>query len=331
MARFASIIGRSVLALLLVAASAWGLLALGYRLDTGAPLRGIAQALWLSAFALALWALVRRRPLLLLPYVAAGIALIAWWSALEPRNDRDWAPDVARTLTARIDGHVAHLADVRNFDWRSDSDATERWEDRTYDLDTIEAVDLINSYWAGPAIAHTLVSFGFADGSHIAFSVEVRRKRGEVYSELSGFFKVNELVVIGADERDIVRVRSNVRGEDVQLFHVKVTPQQAREMFLEVLAEANDLAATPRFYNTLTANCTTVLFRLARRLAPSLPLDWRIVLTGYLPDYAYDHGLLDRDVSLAELRERGRITARARAADASPDFSRLIRIGVPGP
>jgi hypothetical protein len=319
-----------ILALLVALTAFWGTLALWYRLPFGEAARYIIPALWVVLALIALRASAFSRWRQILPYAAALAALLVWWSTIEPRGDKDWAPDVARTVTADIDGHTAHLTDVRNFDWRSDSDFTQRWEKRSYDLDTITGVDIINSYWSGPAIAHTLLSFAFADGRYLTFSVEVRRRRGEQYSEVSGFFKEDELVIIAADERDIVRVRANVRAEDVQLFRLKVTPQQARAMLLSLLAEANDLAARPRFYNTVTANCTTILFRLARQISPSLPLDWRILISGYLPDYLYRIGLVTNDVPLAELRERGRLNARAKAADQSADFSSCIRQGMPG-
>lgn len=329
-ARILSIAGHMVLALLVALTAFWGTLALWFRLPLGDIARYIVPALWVALALLTLRACAFSRWRQVLPYAAALAALLVWWSTIQPRSDEDWAPDVARAVTATVDGHTARLTNVRNFDWRSDSDFTERWENRFYDLDAITSVDVINSYWSGPAIAHTLLSFGFADGQHLVFSVEVRRQRNAVYSEVSGFFKEDELAIIAADERDIIRVRSNVRGEDVQLFRLKVTPEQAKAMFLALLAEANDLAATPRFYNTVTANCTTILFKLARTISPDLPLDWRVLLSGYLPDYLYKIGLVSNTIPLAELRERGRINERSKAADRSPDFSRLIRMGVPG-
>ena len=307
-----------------------GTLALSYRLPPDGVLRGFICAFWLAAFLVALWGLLRRRWLALLPYSLALAALFVWWSGIEPRNDRDWAPDVARTLTGTIDGHSVHLTNVRNFDWRSDSDFTERCEERTYDLDQLDSLDLINSYWSGPVIAHTLLSFGFSDGRHLTFSIKIRRRRGDVYWVLSGFLKENELTIIGADERDIVRIRSNICGEDAQLFSLQAPAQRARELFQELVVKVNDLAAGPRFYNTITKNCTTVLYRLPRNLNATLPLDWRIIVSGYLPDYAYKNALLDRHLPLAKLCERGRVNERARADDQSGDFSRLIMVGVPG-
>lgn len=330
-ARLLSIAGRLLLVLATALVALWGTLALWYRLPLGEFGRYAMPALWLILAFLALAALIAARWRLVLPFAIAFAGLMTWWSTIKPTGKGDWAPDVARQFTATVEGSTALLRNVRDFDWRSDSDFTERWDDRSYDLDTITGVDLFASYWSGPAIAHTILSFGFTDGRHLAFSVEVRRQKNEVYSAISGFFKQNELVVIAADERDVIRVRSNVRGEDVQLFRLRTSPPQAKELFLYLLSEANALAAHPRFYNTATTNCTTVPFHLARKLDPGLPVDWRVLLSGYLPDYLYDIDALSSREPLGELRQRGRIDARAKAADDSADFSSLIRVDVPGP
>lgn len=329
--RLLSIAGRLLLVLAAMLAALWGTLALWYRLPLGEFGRYALPALWIVLAFLALAAVIAARWRLTLPFVAAFAGLLIWWSTIQPTGKGDWADDVARQFTATVEGSTARLHNVRDFDWRSDSDFTEHWDDRSYDLNTITGVDLFASYWSGPAIAHTILSFGFADGRHLAFSVEVRRQKNEVYSAISGFFKQNELVVIAADERDVIRVRSNVRGEDVQLFRLRTSPPQAKELFLYLLSEANDLAAKPRFYNTATTNCTTVPFHLAQKLDPDLPVDWRVLVSGYLPDYLYDIGALSHQVPLSELRQRGQIETRAKAAGDSPDFSALIRVGVPGP
>ncbi|GLS19082.1 membrane protein [Labrys miyagiensis] len=323
-------LGRLVLALLAALVALWGMLALWYRMPFGEILRYAIPSLWIILAFLAVYGLIIARWRLTLPYIAALAALLVWWQTIEPRSDKDWSPDVARQFTSTIEGSVARISNVRNFDWRSDTDFTEHWEDRSYDLDTLTRVDLYTSTWGSPAIAHTMISFGFADGRALAFSVEVRRQKGEIYSAISGFFKQNELVAIAADERDVIRVRSNVRGEDVQIFSLHPDPARAREAFLYFLSIGNSLAQQPRFYNTATTNCTTVPFYLARQLNPSLPLDWRVLVSGYLPDYLYDIGSLDTSVPLAELRAKGRIVERAKAADQSADFSQAIRVGVPG-
>jgi Domain of unknown function (DUF4105) len=187
------------------------------------------------------------------------------------------------------------------------------------------------SYWMGEAIAHTIVSFGFADGSRLAFSIETRKESHKGFSSVAGFFKQYELTIVAADERDVVRVRSNIRGEDVRVYRLRMTPDNARRLLREYLEEANELARSPRFYNTLTSNCTTLVFEMVRVIHPGLPLDARVVLAGYLPNYAYAVGATDTTMPFEKLRELSRIHDKALRADADPKFSVRIRDGIPAP
>jgi hypothetical protein len=188
---------------------------------------------------------------------------------------------------------------------------------------------MIMSYWRGPVIAHMLVSFGFAAAQHVAFSVEIRRDKRQSYSEIGGFFKEFGLSIIAADERDVIRVRTNLRGEDAYLYRVRMPLSAMRSLFLGYLGESNRLVGTPRFYNTITANCTTLVYHMMWRIVGYLPLSYRILLTGYFPAYVYKVGGLDPRFPLAELRALGRITDRARKSDQSEAFSEDIRRGIP--
>lgn len=320
---------RVLLTTLALACAAWGALALWYQGPSQPALRAAVPALWLALAAAAvhgLWTERRAAPLL---WAAAFAALLGWWSTLAPSHDRVWADDVARLLRAEVDGDRVVMHNVRDFEWRTPEDYDVRWETRSYDLRRLRSADLVMSYWMGPAIAHTLVSFGFDDGERVVFSLEIRKEREERFSAIGGFFREFESVLIAADERDIVRTRSNARGEDVYLYRLNVPPQELRALFLGYLDEAERIRRAPAFYNTVTSNCTTIVFDLARRLAPGLPLDLRLLLSGYFDGYAYDQGGLAPGFDLATLRARGHINARARAAGRA-DFPRAIRVGVPG-
>lgn len=263
--------------------------------------------------------------------VLATALLLGWWQTLAPSHERDWADDVDRLLRAEISGSQVVLHDVRNFDWRDEGDYTARWETRSYDLDRLVSADLILSYWMGPHVAHTLVSFGFDDGRQLVFSLEIRKERGESFSALGGLFRKFEAVLIAADENDIVRVRTNVRGEDVYLYRLDLAPEALRSAFLGYLEQADDIRRRPRFYNTLTSNCTTIVFGLAKRLSPSLPPDYRLLLSGHFARYAHDHQGLVPGYDFRTLHARGHIVARAQAfAGTAEDFPKAIRHGVPG-
>mgnify|MGYP000926728762 FL=1 len=260
------------------------------------------------------------------------VAAAVGWSQLVPRQDRVWADDVAQRLhVTAFDGRNVVLDNVRDFTWRSEQDYDVRWVRRHYDLDQLRSADLVLSYWMGPAIAHTLVSFGFADGRHLVFSVEIRKERDESFSALGGFFRTFEMTLVASEETDIIRTRTHARGEDVYLYRVQALDRtQLRALFAAYLEQARALDTAPAFYNTLTSNCTTIIFDLARQIAPALPLDYRLLLSGYFADYAYQQGALVPGHDFSELHARGRITERARQPQSDTDFSTWIRRGVPG-
>ena len=331
-----------VLLVMVALCAAWGCMAL---LTQAPQQHHIGQALalvWGFAWVVLLgYGALQRR---MLPVWAGGLglmlALLAWWSTIAPQAQRDWAPEVAQLVSVEPDkfsSTVVHLHNVRNFAWRSETDFTPRWEQRSYDLAQIDSVDMAVSYWMGPAIAHTLVSFGFKDGQHVVFSIEIRKEAHEQFDALAGFFKQYEMALVAADERDILAVRTNVRGEQVQMYRVNMETDAMRELFMAYARQASQLAFAPRFYHTLTANCTTIVWQLARRIGQNLPLDWRLLASGYLPEYLRDVGGLASIQPLALLRSTGDITERAQDwrapedstdAAASADFSRHIRQGM---
>lgn len=318
-------LGRFLLCTAVAVLGPWTCAAFWFQLDS--PLRWPAFML-AAAAALTIIVLGQRRPAI--AWTSLGLAAIvvaAWWISIRPSNDRDWAPDVARGVTGEIRGTEVRLNNVRDFDWRTERDFTPRWETRRYALDRLESVDLVSSVWSNPAIAHTLISFGFSEGDHVVFSAEIRRKRNESFSEIGGFFKEFELVMIAATEKDIVRLRTDVRRENVSLFSLGLSREKARELFVSYIEKANELADEPEFYQTITTNCTTVIFELARLIEPGMPLDWRILISGYLPDYLYDHGLIRTDLPLEEIKRKAAIVPHTQGLISAANFSTTIRKG----
>lgn len=305
-----------------------------YQLPVPAWLAVLCALAWLAAAAAIALRVGRHRAgrAGLVAFAAAVAVALAWWAMLTPRQDRVWADDVARRLhVVSFDGRQVVLENVRDFRWRSEDDHDARWVRREYDLQQLRSADLVLSYWMGPAIAHTLVSFGFDDGRQLVFSLEIRKERGESFSALGGFFRKFEMTLVAAEETDLIRTRTNARGEDVYLYRVHgLGRPQLRALFAAYLDQARQLDAAPAWYNTLTSNCTTLVFDLARHIAPGLPLDYRLLLSGYLDEYAFDQHALTPGHTLPDLRARGRITARALQPQSERDFSTWIRRGVPG-
>jgi hypothetical protein len=323
----------ALLGLAVVLMAAWGALALWFTLPLADSLRG-ALALAFTALGLGglIAALLRRQIVVpLLPFALASLALLAWWSTIAPSNDRAWPADVVRLASAEIDGDRVTLRNVRSFTYRTATDYSEHWYDRTVDLSELDSVDLIAVYWGSDDIAHTMASFGFA-GEPVTISIETRKEQGEEYSTLAGFFRRYELYYVVADERDLIGLRTTYRAppEDVYLYRVHMPRENMRRLFLAYLAEINSLHQSPEFYNTLTTNCTTNIVHHIRSFREDLPLSWKMLASGHFAELIYEYGALDQSLPFAELRRASLINERARAADGAPDFSRRIRAGLPG-
>lgn len=328
----ARIVIATLLSFAIVLSTVWAVLALWYRLPAPEYARALAGGVFAVLGLATIIALFTREMIrALAAFLVAFGALSLWWSTVRPPDHGDFAPDVARQVTGTRSGNLLTLTNVRDFEWSSKADFAERWSTRTYDLDKLDTVDLFMSYWGNPNMAHVILSFGFEGGAYIAWSVEVRRRVGGQFSPVADLFKSDPLVIIAADERDVVGVRSNFRGEDVEIYRLRAGPEAARALLLEYVADANELATTPAFYNSITTNCTTTVVKMMRAVGDVVPFDWRLIVNGYLPEYAYDRGALDTRHSLGELRARAHIDERAKAAGLTPDFSRLIRVGVPAP
>jgi hypothetical protein len=256
----------------------------------------------------------------------AGVAIIVlvWWLGIPATNEADWQAPVARVASAEIEGDKVTIHNVRNFDYRSDTDYTVQWDDRTYDLSKIRALDFYVNHWGAP-IAHTMLSFVFDEGPPLCVSIEVRKKAGQGYSAIRGFFRQFELIYTFADERDVVRVRTNFRGEHVCLYRLGTKPERAREILLSYLKTANRLATTPMWYNAATTNCTTDLIEHFR----PVPVDYRIVFNNHIDEAVYERGALDHSMPFKELRRISEIDARAQAAPDTEDFWQCIRVGLP--
>jgi hypothetical protein len=322
-------------ALVVLAITGWGELDLAVVGPGGDQGRLALAAVYGLAGLAAVVALVLHRGLrVALPVFAlALVAIGVWWGGLTPSNERDWQPEVARLAYATIDGDMVTVHNVRNFDYRTETDFTPAYYDRTYDLKKLDSGDLVAVYWMGPAIAHLFLSFGFGD-DRLAISIEARKERGEGYSSAKGFFRQYELYYVVADERDVVRVRTNYRKdppEDVYIYPLRAPPENLRRVFLEYMRKMNALREHPEFYNTLTTNCTTAILMNTRVNPESLPLSWKVLVSGYTPAYVYESGRMDRSLPFEERKRRSLVNAAAQAADQAPDFSQRIRAGLAGP
>jgi Domain of unknown function (DUF4105) len=304
---------------------AWSAGALYFDLPTSAPLRTVAAITWSLA---AVFGLFRgwRGPLVVL----LGFLLIAgWWSTLRPTQNRDWQPEVAVLAYATREGDQITVHNIRNFEYRSVTDFTPRYETRTYSLADLRELDLFINYWGSKLIAHPILSFDFGPQGRLCFSIETRFARGQGYSPVAGLYRQYEIIYIAADERDVVRLRTNFKHEDLYLYRILMPPAEVRDRFVEYIDRLNELHAKPVWYNEITDNCTTSI-RAQRPASLREPFDWRLLINGFGDKMLYEHHALAGDLPFAKLKSRSLIDERARAADDAPDFSDRIRAGLPG-
>jgi len=321
-------IGIATLSLLVLLATAWGTAALWFDGPSARPLAGLLGA----GFALGAPALL----LVLRPwwrglaaYALVFGALLGWWFSLDASNERDWQADVANPPTAVLEGDQLTIHNLRNFEYRGVDDYTPRWETRTYDLSRLVGMDIYFFYWGSPWIAHTIMSWDFEDAPPIAISIETRKEVGEEYSALRGFFRQFELYYVVADERDVVRLRTNFRGDEGYLFRLDWSPSDARELLLAYLEEVDRIARSPRWYNAFDHNCTTTIRFHIQQLGMQRSWNWRILANGKGPELLYMRGVVNTALPFPELLARSYINERGRAAGGAEDFSQRIREDLP--
>lgn len=314
---------RGVLALLWLPFLAWASLAL--LLD--GPGQGGALAYLIASLGLLVCLRPRRRGRL----AGAGLfaLVLGWWLSIPARNEREWQPDVSQLARMRVEGERLNVTNLRNFEYRSRTDFVPRWEERSYDLAQITGLDLAVCDWGAKGIVHTMVSWEFGDGEHLVVSIETRKEVGESYSALRGFFRQFELYYVVGDERDLIGVRTNVRGERVRLYRLAVSPANARALLLAYARRIDDLANDPDWYNALTHNCTTSIRLHAVELGLEQPWNWRILVNGRGEELLYMRRMVSTALPFEELRERSDVSEEARAAGNAPDFSARIRGGLP--
>lgn len=328
----AKLIGLLLLALVVILMTAWGVLAIYLSDPPASPLRTAAAGAFGVGTVLAFLCLPRRgRTLAGFLLVFAGVAV--WWMNIPASNDRPWQRDVAVLPFADIRGDRVTIHNIRNLNYRTETDYDVRYYDKSFDLGRLDSVDLIAVYWMGDAIAHVMVTFGFQDMDFVTFSIETRKEVGEGYSTVNGFFKQYELIFIAGDERDLIRVRTDYRipPEDVYLYRTRMPPETARKLFMEYVGQINSLKQTPQWYNTLTSNCTVDIVRMIRDYGGRATYNWKVLLSGYTPLYAYELGGLDTRIPFEELRRLSYVNPKARALGDDPEFSRKLRQGLPDP
>jgi hypothetical protein len=257
--------------------------------------------------------------------------VLGWWLTLKPSAQGKWQADVAQLPWAEIAGDEITIHNVRNFDYRTETDFTQRWETRKLRLSQLTGIDIFMNYWGSPWMAHPIVSFQFADSAPICFSIETRKKDGQSYSAIGGLYRQYNLTYIVSEERDVVRVRTNYRkGEEAYLYRTRAGLVQTRQRFLEYIRSINQLHNKPYWYNAVVTNCTTGI-RSQHPAAERMPWDWRLLVNGKADELMYERKTIETgSLPFVELKRRALINSAAQAANHAADFSTRIREGRPG-
>ena len=309
--------------LLRVLALLWASFAIHF---SNLPWPWLRTALGFVFFGFGVWALwLGRQPRMSRVFAAAFLAVLVWWGAIRPSHDRNWAGDVAVLPRVKVEGDRVRISNFRNFDWHGANDFTARYEEREVQLSHLVSLDFFVSYWKPGPVAHTFLSFNFDNAPPVCISIEVRPEEGRSFEPVATIFKQFHLFYAVGDERDIVRVRTNFRGEEVFRYRIRSTPQLVRQLFLVYIERINALAGEPEFYHLFSNSCTVNIVRYARAVGHSRPWDIRQLLNGYMDRYLYRAGLVETAMPFEQFRESARINAAAIAAGDAPDFSGRIR------
>ena len=306
---------------------AWATLAIYYSNLPWAGLRIVLAGAFAAFSCWALWLSRQRRMSAL--FIVLFLCVVAWWISISPSHDREWRPEVAVMPRAFIDGDRVRITGFRNFDYRSRDDFDVHYEERIVQLSHLTGLDFFVSYWSEGFVAHTFVSFIFDNAPPLSISIETRPEVGEGFDPVASLFKQFELIYVVGDERDLVRVRTNYRGESVYLYRLNSSPDSVRRLLMIYLARINELADKPEWYHLLTNSCTINIVRYANAAGRAGRFNIRHLLNGLIDSYLYHSGRVDTTLPFDELRRRSLINAAAQAADDAADFSDRIRASLP--
>jgi hypothetical protein len=259
------------------------------------------------------------------PFIALLVIFslfLVWWFRQKPSHNRDWHPSMAKLPRAVIEDDSITIENIRNFDYRSLDDFTERYETRTYHLSNLIGVDVIFFVWEISWMGHPVLVFDFGPDGRICMSIEMRYQMGESYSILRSLYRQNEMIFLAADERDVILRRTKYsQNQKAYLYRMNVEAKEIRDVFIDYVNEINRVYETPRWYNVIFFNCTTSFYRLK---STRIRLDWRVIANGRLDEALYKDGRIDRSVPYVQLRQFAYLNDVANAAPEE-SFSATIR------
>ncbi len=286
----------------------------------------------LAVYVLLLGCALYFRKQICVKWIAAAIVagLTVYYLCIPPSNERNWQPSWSQSASGTVSGDTLVIQNVRDFRYRTPEDFDVRYATKTYDLKKLESLDFAVSHWDGiKAVSHTLLSFGFSDGQHLALSAETRLDETDTQGAVAGLFKRFELQFIFSTEEDIFALRTNYRHEDLYLYRVQIDdPAKIKAVLLDFVNRANESLVKPQFYNTVTNNCTTALRPSLKKFMDNSPSRWNAIsiLNGYVDQKAFDRGWLKhRPGETFDVLHRRSLVPHDTAKNDPSEYSRKIR------
>ncbi len=259
---------------------------------------------------------------------------------VRPSNNRNWNIDQKILPEITRDGNEVTIKKVRNFSYTTTSDFTPAYYDDTYDISKLKSAYFVVEPFSGNFnAAHTFVTFEFDESNRItgntkskflSVSVEIRKEKGESFSAVKGLLRQYELMIVIADEADVIKLRTNYRKDKVYLYPIIAPREKIVKLFNGMLERAKQLQKHPEFYNTLTNTCTTNIVDQVNAIASEdkkIPFDFRVLMPANSDALAQQMGFIDNSLSLEQVREKYYITEKALACPEAEgiDFSLCIR------
>lgn len=242
----------------------------------------------------------------LLGVLAAGASV----ALRNPSLSRDWDEDVRVLAGVAIPADTAMtLTNVRDWRYTRDSVVARSYFDASFDPRDIVDVWLYEQVLDDRGlIAHTFLVFEFDESygpaRYLGLSVETRREKGETYSLIGGMLRSFEVTHIWASERDLVRRRVEYLDYPLTRYRLNIPEDSRGRLFVKLARETRDLASEPRWYNTVSNNCTSSLIKYANESRPgSIPLHYSWVFTGKIDEHLERLGYLDSRSRLEVTRE----------------------------
>jgi hypothetical protein len=251
---------------------------------------------------------------------------------LKPSNDRQWDVGFEKLSNISREGDRVTIKNFRDFTFVKGKRTNTDYKEVQVNIKDIQRVWFMYEPFKVPpftsfgGIAHTYFTFDFKNHEPLVVSVEARREEGETYSSYTGAFNKFELQYIWGSETDFDKQRAFSNGEGLYMFPLQLSTGSAKNLFLQMVNTSITLGNHPRFYNTLTSNCTNELAKNANAIkAGSVPLDKAWIFPGYSDEFLYRLKLIPSDKPLEQIRQKYEVSKKMRELDSDPEFSEDIR------